>query len=578
MKSKHWNNRLTIAVPLLFSLLFWGGHYLLTLSSETMLQREQWAASRAEAALNRELLRIVTDLHAGKPKYIYSQYAAIQHERLDVEALPEPPPLPELMGDIDASELKRLSGETPHFPKAARPDKLQADCRATLVIGEDGRVQSAQVDVCPEVFHDGLEATLLTWAYAPITRDGAALSPTVQIPIRFRFSETASRIHPAPARLSAAPGSREARIADIYKDRLLAVAKLADPETTMPTLVQSEDAAALLVPTRDNEQRWILPWNRLASLVEARSGVRITLDEAESSGRQLTISATISGPPIWLHRDILTSDISGSSPLASWPRVSERWPMPPSVNGVVLSLMLVLSLYWLIREGVERSLVGARERAAVEAREGLLQRISHELRTPASAVLSMAGVLEGGSQGMSGAEREQFTGLLREEAGRLAGGLDRLLRAARGEVNQPLDTTTLDLAEWADGVARRWQASLPGLTLEAAGPLMVVADPERLDEAIDALLDNARRYGGERVSLRLRTVGHELRVTVEDGGPGVPSAEQAAIFDKLVRGSEQQEGGFGLGLWAAREVAQAHGGTLTLEGGSCFVLTLPGVR
>ena len=140
-------------------------------------------------------------------------------------------------------------------------------------------------------------------------------------------------------------------------------------------------------------------------------------------------------------------------------------------------------------------------------------------------------------------------------------------------------------AQEADGLDEEEDPlELPDILVEAprlldeAAPASVISR-ERLDEAVDVLLDNALKYGAAPVTVRLEASGGTARVVITDSGPGVPHADRTRIFDKLTRGARpDQPGGFGVGLWAARKVAEAHGGTLTLEGDSSFVLTLPGAH
>jgi signal transduction histidine kinase len=97
------------------------------------------------------------------------------------------------------------------------------------------------------------------------------------------------------------------------------------------------------------------------------------------------------------------------------------------------------------------------------------------------------------------------------------------------------------------------------------------------------LLDNARRHARGRVEVTLRTEGPWAVLEVADDGAGVPVAERERIFERFVRLDEarsRDDGGAGLGLAIARDVAERHGGTLTVgqarEGGALFTLRLPG--
>jgi len=198
--------------------------------------------------------------------------------------------------------------------------------------------------------------------------------------------------------------------------------------------------------------------------------------------------------------------------------------------------------------------------AEVEMRTQLLGRISHNLRTPAAAIRSLVDALEGRAV-EDPAERDRFLALIRAEAERLGTGLDRMLRAARGEDVPTVKRIAMDLGEWSRAVYDRWKTRLPGLRLEAGPGLAAHADPEHLDEAVDALLDNSMRYGGPNVVLAASAGGDTATIAVSDDGAGT--------------GQPARPGGTGLGLAAVRGVARAHGGDLAIEAGKRFVITFP---
>ena len=111
--------------------------------------------------------------------------------------------------------------------------------------------------------------------------------------------------------------------------------------------------------------------------------------------------------------------------------------------------------------------------------------------------------------------------------------------------------------------------------------LMVQGVVKLLRRALRNLLENARRYAGGAVSVRLRRQGDWVHLQVSDGGPGVPEAYQTRIFEGFFRlpGSSEQEGGVGLGLALVKSIVTRHGGTVSCsnrpQGGACFEIRLP---
>ncbi len=95
------------------------------------------------------------------------------------------------------------------------------------------------------------------------------------------------------------------------------------------------------------------------------------------------------------------------------------------------------------------------------------------------------------------------------------------------------------------------------------------------------LLENATRYGGDRVDAELRTVDGGMEFDVRDRGPGVPESERERVFEPFYRaaGASEASGGVGLGLSLVRQIARQHGGEVRClprdGGGSIFRVTLP---
>ena len=203
---------------------------------------------------------------------------------------------------------------------------------------------------------------------------------------------------------------------------------------------------------------------------------------------------------------------------------------------------------------------------------------AHELKGPlvgARAALDRVTVADEDPMGKELLRRS------RDELGQLADLVDPLLRWSAG--SSPLRLRRADLVRIVrHAVARcRPEAGEPAVVIEASGPVWVRADAKQLAGAVGNLVRNAVSYAPHTTTVRVivdETV-RGARVRVRDRGPGVPPSERRLIFDPFARGmSANDRGGNGLGLFIARRIVDAHGGSIGLRSarpGSEFWIELP---
>ena len=159
---------------------------------------------------------------------------------------------------------------------------------------------------------------------------------------------------------------------------------------------------------------------------------------------------------------------------------------------------------------------------------------------------------------------------------------DSLLLLSTADDPSFLSRTRLDVAPLLRDVAARWEAaSRRPIGIDAECSLIVRADEERLRCALDALVENALRAtedGGD-VTLAARAEGTGVALEVADSGPGVPADARERIFDRFYRVHvESVRRGSGLGLPVVKAIAEAHGGSVSLEsepGRTVFAIHLP---
>jgi two-component system sensor histidine kinase KdpD len=237
----------------------------------------------------------------------------------------------------------------------------------------------------------------------------------------------------------------------------------------------------------------------------------------------------------------------------------------------------------LTRERLQAEVVEtAALRRSDEIKTAVLRSVSHDLRTPVTAMLAGIGALRSAS--VTGAERAQVEADIAEAATRLSALIDQLLDLARLQAGSASPNRTWCsveevLRDAADHVPRadgRFRFSIdPGLPL-------VRADAVQLERAFANLLENAARYGsGLPVSVRARATGHRLMVRIVDRGPGIPRHEQDRIFAPFYRGEGASPGtsGSGLGLAIAKGFVEGNDGRIAVESlpgqGTTFVIELP---
>jgi signal transduction histidine kinase len=119
------------------------------------------------------------------------------------------------------------------------------------------------------------------------------------------------------------------------------------------------------------------------------------------------------------------------------------------------------------------------------------------------------------------------------------------------------------------------------VSVECAAPVIGQWDPSRLDQVVTNLLSNAAKFGaGKPIEIRIEQLGDSARLTVIDHGIGIDPARRPRVFDRFERAvPSSRYGGLGLGLYIARSIVIAHGGTIAVDSelgaGSMFTVTLP---
>jgi two-component system OmpR family sensor kinase/two-component system sensor histidine kinase BaeS len=232
---------------------------------------------------------------------------------------------------------------------------------------------------------------------------------------------------------------------------------------------------------------------------------------------------------------------------------------------------------------------------AEDNRRALTADIAHELRTPLAVQRANLEALQDGVYPLT---PENLAPVLEQNLllTRLVDDLRTLALADAGQLT--LERTPTDLAGLVERVVERFQPQASGRAIAlrldadslpgAALPLLSV-DPQRVEQILSNLLSNALRYTPEGGQIRVAVAAgrgsledNAVQISVWDSGPGIPQESLPRVFERFYRADRSRsraEGGSGLGLAIARQLAEAHGGSLAAanhpQGGAVFTLRLP---
>jgi two-component system sensor histidine kinase KdpD len=260
--------------------------------------------------------------------------------------------------------------------------------------------------------------------------------------------------------------------------------------------------------------------------------------------------------------------------------------VPASIDPTALARLrerLLPSLEALLAAALDREALQAEVvetqalRRSDSVKTALLRSVSHDLRTPLTAIVAAGAAVQ--SPSLSPEERDELGESIGEQARRLSRLVDQLLDLSRLEAGtakprrEPCSIEELvNTAAEQVGDGDRFK-----LSIDRHLPLLD-ADAAQLERALVNLLENARRYSGDHpVKVRAGTIGDRLMIRIVDRGPGIPYGELQRIFEPFYQGHHDGDHpGSGLGLAIARGFVEANSGRLTAESlpgqGTTFVV------
>jgi len=372
------------------------------------------------------------------------------------------------------------------------------------------------------------------------------------------------------------------------------------------------------------ELRGLVPFDRMAIVLEEGGAARVIAvagvgaDVVFTRGSGAPVSETLLGEIMRAGQPVYREDMNDrlypeedefvdlglrcriAAPLLQGPRAVGMISLARrEANGFKKQeLELVALLGRLVASAVQNIRAYEAERSTVEElrrlsalRADFVSLVSHELRAPMASVVGSAQTLRQRWRELTPDQRESFLALISSETERLAGLVADVLDTSRIEAG----TFTYRFGDVDVGALVRDAVAGVELmqdevrvTADVRGELPHVrGDRDRLQQVLTNLLDNAIKYSpaGEEVGVSAYRQDSRIHIEVADRGPGVPADQRGLIFEKFGRGATAGSPGTpgtGLGLFIARSIAVAHGGSLELSPsrgkGATFALTLPAGR
>lgn len=247
---------------------------------------------------------------------------------------------------------------------------------------------------------------------------------------------------------------------------------------------------------------------------------------------------------------------------------------------VVLSLFLILCLVWQINTIVRLTRLD-------KMRNSFITTMIHELKRPISTLKMCVSGIDNDKLMEDAQLRHELTGETRKALDNLSAYFSKLRDITFNNVDQiPLNVTSINLFELVDSVITSIQLpSSKNVVFEnnVPGKLEVSADRSHLMNILTNLIENAVKYSGEDVMIKIyaEAISEGIKILVEDNGNGIASTDQSKIFNRFYRGkaSTTDIPGMGLGLAYVKLLTDAHGGEISVEStegvGSSFSIKLP---
>ena len=253
-----------------------------------------------------------------------------------------------------------------------------------------------------------------------------------------------------------------------------------------------------------------------------------------------------------------------------------------SLNGILISSILVLAviscLFYLLK-------IIRNQKQLAEVKNDLISNITHEFKTPI-ATIGVALESISNFNGIDDKEKtKKYINISSDQLNKLNLMVEKLLETATLDSdNLSLNKELININDLLNSLLNRYSIQFPNKTFNLnlmVENLMAKVDAFHFENAVNNILDNAVKYGGDIISITLLSKGENFDITIADNGNSIDKTNKSRIFEKFYRipkGNTHDVKGFGIGLYYTKTIVEKHNGSINLDLSNnltSFKITLP---
>ena len=237
-------------------------------------------------------------------------------------------------------------------------------------------------------------------------------------------------------------------------------------------------------------------------------------------------------------------------------------------SGILISVLLItavfLSLLYLLK-------VIKKQKQLAEIKDDLISNITHELKTPITTISAALQALQSFHALDDKEKTKKYLEVSHGQVDKLQLMVEKILETATLDSNKlHLEQESVNVNHLLSDMVNRYKIAYSDKHFDFKSNLddvIIKGDNFHLENALNNILDNAVKYGGNKISVTIKSIDKAIEITIRDNGNGIDKKQQQKIFDKFYRiptGNIHNVKGFGIGLYYAKHIIEKHQGTITL--------------